>query len=222
MRIKAISILATLAATAGSAAADDTSSTTVVVSGEDYWPASEYGIEMSLGGGVESFASDEMQANTDPGATWDVRGVFGTRTPIALEAAYVGSSQSIDAVFGERSSARLMGTGLEGALRLNILPLEDFTPFAFGGLGWKRYDVTGADFTTADTGIRDEDTLLEVPMGGGLAYRDNGFVVDARFTYRLAAGEDLVISNSDSDPLDTDRHANMDNWSVGARVGYEF
>jgi hypothetical protein len=211
--IKAMSIGAMLAASATTAVAEEY---------EDYWPSSEYGMELSVGGGVETIASDRMQQATDAGAMWDVRYVLGTRSPVALEAAYVGSTQTINSVLGDRDTARLMGTGLEGNLRLNILPLEDFTPYAFGGLGWKRYDVTGADFTTADTGIADEDTLLEVPMGAGLSFREGGFVADARFTYRLAAGEDLVIEDDVDDPIDTERQASLDNWGVGARVGYEF
>jgi hypothetical protein len=212
--IKTASIMATLVAGAGVAAADDV---------EDYWPASEYGMELSAGGGVSTFAGDRMQSNTDAGAMWDVRYVMGTRSPIALEAAYVGTTQGIDSIFGDGPSAALIGTGLEADLRLNLLPMEDFTPFAFGGLGWKRYDVSGADFRTADTGIRDSDTLLEVPMGVGMAFREQGFVLDARFTYRMAAGEDLVIADNENDPIDVDGNAaGMDNWAVGARVGYEF
>jgi hypothetical protein len=163
-----------------------------------------------------------MRSTTDPGGVWDVRGVLGTRTPIAVEAAYVGTAQGIDARFGEDTTATLVGTGLEGALRLNLLPFAAVTPYAFAGLGWKRYDVAGADFRTADTGIRDEDTLLEVPMGGGLSYRYAGFLADGRFTYRAAVGEDLVLSD-DALPEEAEPDTlGLDNWSVSARVGFEF
>jgi hypothetical protein len=191
---------------------------------EPYVPASVYGISVTVGGGVHDFTDESMRDTTDPGGIWDVRGVLGTRSPIAVEAAYVGTAQGIDARFGEETTATLVGTGLEGALRVNVLPFEVFTPYAFAGLGWKRYDVAGADFRTADTGINDEDTLLEVPMGGGLAFRDDGFLVDGRFTYRAAVGEDLVISD-DALPGELEEDAGalgMDNWSVSARVGFEF
>jgi len=202
-----------LAVGAGGAAADD----------EDYWPATVYGVSVSVGGGVSSFVDDAMRDTTDPGGMWDVRAMIGSRTPIAVEAAYVGTAQGIDARFGEDTTATLVGTGFEGALRVNLLPLEDFTPYAFGGLGWKRYDIAGADFRTADTGIRDEDTLLEVPFGAGLSYRYGGFVADGRFTYRVAAGEDLVISDEDGLPENLDEDPlGMDNWQVSGRVGFEF
>lgn len=186
-------------------------------------PMSVYGISVSVGGGVHNFTEGQMQDTTDIGGVWDVRGVIGTRTPIALEAAYVGTAQGIDARFGEETTATLVGTGLEGALRVNLIPLEMVTPYAFAGLGWKRYDVAGADFRTADTGIADEDTLLEVPLGGGLSYRYAGFIADARFTYRIAAGEDLVLSSEDpEDPRDQGDAVGLDNWSASARVGWEF
>jgi len=189
---------------------------------DDGWPASEYGIGLSLGAGLSDFTDNDMQSTTDPGGTWDVRGVLGTRTPVAFEAAYVGTAQGIDARFGEDTTATLVGSGLEGALRLNLLPFAAVTPYAFGGLGWKRYDVAGADFRTADTGINDEDTLLEIPMGGGLAYRYGGFLADARFTYRAAVGEDLVLSDSEiPDEAEPDAEG-LDNWAVSARLGVEF
>lgn len=189
---------------------------------DDEWPASEYGISLSVGGGVQDFTDSGMRSTTDPGGIWDVRGVLGTRTPIAVEAAYVGTAQGIDARFGEDTTATLVGSGLEGALRLNLIPFAAVTPYAFGGLGWKRYDVVGADFRTADTGIRDEDTLLEVPMGGGLNYRYAGFLADARFTYRAAVGEDLVLTDEQlPDEVEPDAEG-LDNWSVSARLGWEF
>lgn len=206
-------LLATCALGAGTALADDDS--------ED-WPASVYGISLSLGAGLQDFTDSSMTSTTDPGGVWDVRGVIGTRTPVALEAAYVGTAQGIDARFGEDTTATLVGTGLEGAVRLNLIPLEDFTPYAFAGLGWKRYDVVGADFRTADTGIRDEDDLLEIPMGGGLSFRNQGFVADARFTYRAAAGEDLVITDDSAPDEANPDKAGMDTWGVSGRVGWEF
>jgi hypothetical protein len=190
---------------------------------DDYWPMSQYGIEVAVGGGVEGFTDDRMRDVTDPGLAWDVRAVIGTRSPIALEGAYTGSAKPIESIFGDQLDATLIGTGFEGALRVQLLPLEAFTPYAFGGLGWKRYDIAGEDFTTADTGIADEDTLLEIPVGAGLAYRNNGFVADARFTYRAAMGEDLVITNDALPDVDSDRgHAGLDSWAVAARVGFEF
>jgi hypothetical protein len=200
-----------------------------VASAEDqygFWPESQYGIELSVGGGVETFADQGMRNVTDTGGMWDVRGVLGTRSPVSLEAAYTGSARMIDSIFGDQGDAALVGTGLEGAMRLQLLPMEVFTPYAFGGLGWKRYDIAGADFSTADTGIADEDTLLEIPVGAGLSYRARGTVLDARFTYRAAVGEDLVVQEDIDNPIpDTESDSGrlaMDTWAISARLGYEF
>jgi hypothetical protein len=204
-------LVATLAFATGLAIADDLE-----------WPASEYGIAITAGGGVQDFADDGMQSTTDAGGTWDVRGILGTRTMFAFEAAYIGSAQAIDSKFGEEATATLFGNGVEGALRLNVLPYAIVTPYAFGGLGWKRYDVSGKDFTTADAGIDNDDSLLEFPFGGGLSYRDGGFIADGRFTYRVASGEDLVAS-SDRPTLEEDPDTlSLDTWSVSARAGWEY
>lgn len=182
----------------------------------------EYGTSISVGAGVQDFTNDRMQNTTDMGGMWDLRMAFGTTSPVGLEAAYIGSATPINSAFGPEESATLVGTGAEGLARVNIIPLGIVTPYAFGGLAWQRYDVTGADFTTADTGIQDEDTLLEVPVGAGLAFRPYGFVADARFTYRAALGEDLVIED-DTNPADSNSaRAGMDTWGISARVGVEF
>jgi len=189
---------------------------------DDFWPASQYGIELSAGGGVESFSHQQMRNETSPAGLWDLRAVVGTRSPIAVEGAYTGTAQRIDAVIGNQTGT-LVGTGLSGDLRVNLMPMEMVTPYAFGGLGWKRYDVTNANFTTADTGVASSDDLLEIPLGGGLSLRDRGVTADARFTYSVATGQNLVINNNGDQPVSTDRgSANMDNWSVSARIGTEF
>jgi len=201
----------TMAIGAGTAAADV----------EDYFPLDDPGISVTVGGGVSDFMEEDMRNTTDTGGMWELRMIAGTRSLIALEAAYVGTAQAIDARFGPDTTATLVGTGLEGAIRVNVLPMQDFTPYAFGGVGWKRYDVTGEDFTTSDVGIQDEDNQVEIPFGAGLAYRYEGFLADARFTYRVATGEDMVLEATT--PTSTNEDAlNMDNWQASARLGFEF
>jgi hypothetical protein len=181
-------------------------------------------MSISVGAGVQDFTSERMQDTTDMGGLWDLRLAFGTTSPVGLEVAYIGSATPINTVFGPDQDATLIGTGAEGLARLNVIPLGVVTPYVFGGLAWQRYDVVNADFRTADTGIEDEDTLFEVPVGAGLAFRPAGFLADARFTYRAAMGEDLVIED-DRNPIDInddDNKAGMDTWQVSARVGVEF
>src|SRR5687768_12530137 len=43
-------------------------------------PASGYGIEVSLGGGVTNFTEDDARGLTDVGGSWNLRLSFGTRS----------------------------------------------------------------------------------------------------------------------------------------------
>jgi hypothetical protein len=166
------------------------------------------GMEFSVGGGVQNFTTDEATDVTGTAGTWEARVIAGTRRLIAIEAAYIGSAQSVDAI-GLDSDAVLLGTGLEGDVRVNWNNSTAWQPYALIGAGWKRYDVTNADFNTS--AIADDDNLLEIPMGIGVAYRFAPLVLDVRGVFRPAVGNDLIAG-------DTSLH----NWSATARAGFEF
>lgn len=176
----------------------------------------DYGIGVIVGGGVEGFTNDIADDVTDIGGSWDLRVEFGTRFPLSVEAAYVGTAQGIDGLTGS-DSGTLIGTTVEAALKFNVDTGSPFRPFAFGGLGWRRYDVTGAVFTTADVGIRDQDNLMVFPLGGGLRYDYRGIGADLRFTFRPAIEEDLIIDTSRDSGA-----AAMHTWNVSAHVGGNF
>src|SRR5262249_50417567 len=57
-------------------------------------------VGISTGAGVSNYFGSAISGTTDPGAAWDARFTFGTRSAIALEAAYVGSSNNIDVPTG--------------------------------------------------------------------------------------------------------------------------
>jgi len=173
---------------------------------------SDYGMEVAVGGGVADFVDSNMRDFTGTAGMWDARLTFGTRSPIAIEAAYVGTAQSIDAI-GLDTNSVLLGTTLEGNVRFNIIPDEDVQPYLVGGLGWRRYSLVNDNVNVSD--INETDDTLEIPLGGGLAYRYRGFVADARLQYVVVTNEDL-ISTGNGDHLD------MDSWNLGAKVGMEF
>lgn len=175
----------------------------------------QYGIAVFLGGGVSDFTSDTMRGTTDVGGSWGVNVAFGLRGPVGFEAAYVGSAQSIDAL-GLDSDSILVGNGLQGLLRVNVLDAA-IQPFLFGGLGWRHYDLTNTDFNTSD--IADNDDVLEVPVGAGLAWKYRGFLVDARGEWRYATGGDMVPSIQDDGTIDG---ANMSRWGAQANIGFAF
>ncbi|HEY4182102.1 MAG TPA: hypothetical protein VGM90_34905 [Kofleriaceae bacterium] len=173
-----------------------------------------YGVGFVLGGGVEGFTDHTMRTSTQTGGNWDVRAIFGTRQYLAVEAAYIGSAQGIDAL-GLDNSAVLVGNGVEGALRLNFTKDQLVQPFVFAGAAWRRYDLKNASFNTS--AVRSEDDVLEIPMGAGLAYHYRGLMFDARGEFRAATQEDLMPSLTNQGDS-----AKMHRWGANLNVGYAF
>jgi opacity protein-like surface antigen len=169
------------------------------------------GVALSVAGGVSSFARSSTRDFTDTGGSWDVRGVFGTRTLLGIEAAYVGTANGLDAA---RESATLVSHGVEGDLRLNLLHngfawAGGLQPYLLGGLAWVHYHVSGGDFSTASIGKSDD--TMQVPVGGGVSYYfPNRMLIDARFAYRFAFSDSLIQGSS------------LDSLSLVGRLGLEF
>jgi len=165
-----------------------------------------------VGGGFQDFSRDAARSVTDRGGFWSARLVLGTRHVVGMEAAYIGSAQGINAL-GLSTNAVLVSNGAEGVVRINIPLVRGpalFEPFVFGGAGWQRFHV--ANSSTASSDIANDDDILEVPYGGGLEFSYNGFMADARFTYRSTFFNDLLRTSG----------GNLDNWSAGGLVGFEF
>lgn len=174
---------------------------------------SDYGLALTVGGGVSGFTDETMRDSTDVGATWAARAAFGTRSPVGIEAGYLGSAQAVDAL-GLDTDAVLLGTAIEGLARVNLLPRGEVNPYFFGGAAWRRYDVVNADTNTSD--ISDSDNLLEIPLGVGVSYRISSFVADVRGELRVATGEDLIRTDVGEDA------PGLHSWGASARIGYEF
>ncbi len=171
------------------------------------------GVSLTVGGGVFGFTDQAMRDTTAAGGMWDVRAAIGTHSPIAVEAAYIGTAQSINSV-GLDSNAMLIGTGVEGIARVNLLPRQVVNPYFFGGAAWKRIDLTNTDTNTSD--VEEVDNLIEIPVGVGLAYRMSGFILDGRAELRMATEEDLIRNDPDTEDV------RLHTWTAGAKLGYEF
>jgi hypothetical protein len=176
-----------------------------------------YGVAFVLGGGVEGFTNDSMRASTNDGGNWDARAIFGTRDWVGFEAAYIGSAQSIDAL-GLDGNALLVGNGAQGNLRLNLTKDQLVQPFAYAGAAWRRYSLQNEGVNTS--AVSNSDDVLEIPMGVGMAYKYEGFMVDLRGEFRMATGEDLLPSLTDESGENT--AAEMHRWGVKANIGYAF
>lgn len=167
-----------------------------------------YRLGVSVGAGVMGFVDGTARAYTSDGGLWDVRVGFNTTGNLAVEAAYVGSLQNIDAV-GLAPDAKLLGTGVEANLRLNFMTGR-VQPYALLGAGWTRYDLS-ADTNASD--VSGYDNIATLPMGIGISYRLTDVVLDLRGTYRATAGTELIQAMESSQ---------LDSWSATLRGGFEF
>jgi OmpA family protein/uncharacterized protein DUF6089 len=176
-------------------------------------PMSLLGVEASVGGGAIGFIDQGSRAVSGTGASWDARLIFGSRLPLAIETAYVGSAQSIDAL-GLSNNAFLVGNGLEGTLRVNLIRAR-IQPYLFAGVGWTHYQVTNTPTNTSSVHSRDD--VGTIPMGGGITARIVGaFLLDVRGAYRATFNDDLLRAAVAADSN------SMQSWNVSARVGFEF
>jgi hypothetical protein len=186
----------------------------------------DLGFVLSLGGGVTDFLDKDMRDVTGVGGSWVLRATFGTNTPVGFEASYFGSAQSIEAP-GLNGDAVLVSNGLQGAMRLNAMVGEEFSPFLFGGIAWARYDLTGEDFNKS--AIESEDDVLEIPVGLGIGGNWSGFAFDLRGELRFATSENMVpesVTGGDhhhkSKKDKNDKYADADRWGITASIGYAF
>lgn len=195
-----------------------------VVDDDDYHLMSGIGTSVQIGGGVFGFTSQGTDDFMDPGGTWTARVVVGTRMPVALEAAYMGSANTLDAL-GLDSDSVLLSNGAEANVRWNVLStlfgssldtgIGHVDPYVFSGIGYRRYSLVNDDFNTSS--VKENDNVGEVPIGGGLSWMIGGIAIDLRGEYRLAFDDDLLAVNgrrTDSTELNT--------WNAAARIGWEF
>ena len=178
------------------------------------------GISATLGGGIAGFTDQAMRdtMSASAGGAWDLHVTLGSHTPLAVELGYVGTAGTINALSGAKSGT-LVGTTAEGALRYNALPHHAWNPYAFAGIGWQRYDITGDDtFTLSDTGMNSSDDSVVFPMGLGVGYRGvSGLVLDLRGTFRANTNQGLVLKD-----IGSNEYVPMHTWEASAAVGLEF
>ncbi len=181
---------------------------------ERHTSAMGIGLGIAAGGGAGGFVNDSLRNSTNVGGDWDVRATIGTRSLLAVEGSYIGSAQGIKAL-GVDNNALLVGNGVQGALRFNAtfnLPIQ---PFAFAGVGWRRYDLTNTNQNLSD--LKGSDDVLEMPLGLGIAGHWSGLMLDARGEYRLTTGADLLPTGNGSN-----NSASMNRWGLKGTVGVEF
>ena len=179
-------------------------------------PASEIGVGVTLGGGAVGFWQEGTKAFVDTGGSWDVRATIGTRLPIAFEAAYVGTAQSVNAL-GLSTDAILLGSTAEGDIRINILRGR-VQPYVFGGAGYTYYRITNTAISTSD--LQRTDNVFEIPFGAGLSWRvGHALLLDIRGTGRWTFDDELFkVAAATTNAGDS----HLYNWMGTAHLGWEF
>jgi hypothetical protein len=170
------------------------------------------GIGVMVGGGFNNFTQQAVRDRTDLGGGWDGTLVFGTRSIFALEASYIGTINDLNSI-GLSSNAKLFGTGVSGVGRLNFTRAA-LQPYLLGGAGWKHYAISGERFNVS--GIRNDDNVVEIPMGGGLAFHAKGLMLDARGTYNYAINSSLFDNT-----IGTGSNGALHNWGARVSLGFE-
>ena len=177
-------------------------------------PPSRIGIEATVGAGAIGFVGESARNATQTGASWDARMMVGSRLPIALEGAYVGSVQNINAL-GLSTDSLLVGNGIEGTVRVNIIRAR-VQPYLFGGIGWTHYELTNTVANTSS--ISDKDDIGTVPVGAGLSARvGSAVILDIRGTYRATFADDMMRATSPDG-----NSSSMQSWNAAGRFGFEF
>lgn len=168
------------------------------------------GATLTVGGGVQTFMGEGMRDIADTAFTWTVRLAVGTRVPLALEVAYLGSRQSVEpADMGE--AAVLVSHGFQGDVRFNLDP-GPVQPFLFVGVAMRRYQVTGVAVNRSS--MANSDSVVELPFGAGAAFRAGALSIEARAAYHDALDEDLL-------PGLANQTNGLDTWELGLAVGWE-
>lgn len=166
-------------------------------------------VALTTGAGVTNYFGTPTNGTMDPGAGWDARLTFGTRSILALEAAYVGSSNNIDTVSGNHG--QVSSNGLDGDLRVQ-LPYA-VQPYIFSGVGYNHMAVTRTDSVTLAGPVNDSDNQVTVPAGGGVAgYIGKHTTLDLRGTYRYIPDNGITIMDTRA----------LHQWVAQAHVGYVF
>lgn len=177
------------------------------------------GLAINIGGGVVDFTDDQIRDFSSVGGTWEARGVLGSRSMWAVEAAYVGSANGLDAL-GLDEDAVLIGTGFEALGRVNFQQVPVITPYAAVGINWTHYSVSQADFNTS--ALSSSDSIWGIPIAVGVNYHFEGalegLVLDLRGMLRPTFDNELV----DPVAIPDDEAARLDTWSATARLGWEF
>jgi hypothetical protein len=164
------------------------------------------GLTLTVGGGIFGFTHEEARRVTDTvGPQVELGLLLGSRRHLGLEVGYAGMGQDLKIPGIEDAS--FFAHGLEGLVHFTFLS-HTVRPFLFAGAAAKVYVLEPSDSPR----LVPHDTVLEIPVGAGVAFHVSYFVVDLRGAYRFAFDEGLGGRAFDPE---------LDTWSSTLRVGFE-
>jgi hypothetical protein len=165
-------------------------------------------VSLQTGAGPSNYFGTGATTATDVGAAWDARVLFGAHSIIAIEAGYVGSSNTIDSPLGNRG--HISSNGFDGDFRLQ-LPWR-LQPYIFSGVGYNHMSTTTGNNPTLVL-LQTEDNQVVIPAGGGVSvYFLRHATLDIRGTYRFIPDNEVSAMPNHS----------LNQWLAQARVGYTF
>jgi len=177
-----------------------------------------FGFAMMAGGMYQDFTNNTMQNATSAAGGWSARFIAGTNSIIGVEAAYLGAAQQLQGLNVTGNTPYLVQNGLEGTARLNI-PLRSgyhlVEPYGYAGLGYSHYTISNYNANAQRlSSFTSTDDVMNVPVGGGIAYAYKQFMVDARAGWTATYYQN-ILNNANSS-------GTLDHWNVGGQVGFRF
>jgi opacity protein-like surface antigen len=172
---------------------------------------------ITTGAGATNYFGSAFTPNSEPGAAWDARLTFGSRSIFGFEAAYVGSINQIS-VPNQTQQGHLNSNGFDTDLRIG-LPYR-VQPYMFGGVGYAHLHMDNANGAPSIVNTMNNDVdQFTVPAGGGMAfYFAKHATLDLRGTYKWYPDNRLMVDQTTGGLTGASIHS----WTAQARLGYAF
>ncbi len=154
------------------------------------------GVSVLVGGGVEGYTSS-LGNDIRPGAAYGATLMLRPSKVLGVELGYSGASNNFNrdtvSTTGTVRGPDVVRNGGQAVatLGLTAAPLQ---PYVLAGLGISRYSVR------ADAAGFQDDTVGNVPLGGGLRLHLGHFTADARLNYNLLVDQQFATSEPSTTP----------------------
>ncbi|GHG74135.1 hypothetical protein [Comamonas sp. JC664] len=158
------------------------------------------GLTFLIGGGIEGY-TNSLGSDINPGLGYGVTVAIKPTKVLGIELGYSGAINNFDrrVLTGSTSGPDLVRNGAHAlaTLGLGAAPLQ---PYVLGGVGLSRYNVRAPTLAFSD------DTVANVPVGGGLRLHMGSFTADARVHYNFLLDQEFAANVPPGDVTVGDRN----------------